>query len=284
MNIKSLHNNNNNNNNITNINNNLSNILLNNNNIESNNLLLGIYNLINKSEFNNKSINKSLNINNNVRYLHNNVNLNNKDLVLKLLLNNNLINNNNNNIINNNNNNNNNITLIDTNKDNNNVNIFNYMILSIDRLLNKLNDNSDNNNGLSRIISKYFGDKEINIKGINLKYEFNNSEILVKLIRKGISKRRRTLSRSFRFRLKNRIPLLNDKGILKTKISNTLIKNISLNNNILNIESNIKSLLFNKSLNINNNTTNMDIINDIKNYYNSTYNLSDDILYKYIIG
>lgn len=142
-----------------------------------------------------------------------------------------------------------NIDLLKINKINDKTNIYGYMVSYIDILLGNIINKNNKSNDIKMIISKYFGLKEVNISGINLKYEFNNPEILLKLIRKGISKRKRTLSRMFRFRLKNRIPLLNDKGILKNKISNNLLKNLSLNNNILNVEYNIKKVLFN-SINI----------------------------------
>lgn len=180
-----------------------------------------------------------------------------------------------------------NIDLLKINKINDKTNIYGYMVSYIDILLGNIINKNNKSNDIKMIISKYFGLKEVNISGINLKYEFNNPEILLKLIRKGISKRKRTLSRMFRFRLKNRIPLLNDKGILKNKISNNLLKNLSLNNNILNVEYNIKKVLFN-SINI---KKNINIYNDIKDYYNNLLIdndkdliLNNEILYKNIVG
>lgn len=192
-----------------------------------------------------------------------------------------------------------NIDLLKINKINDKTNIYGYMVSYIDILLGNIINKNNKSNDIKMIISKYFGLKEVNISGINLKYEFNNPEILLKLIRKGISKRKRTLSRIFRFRLKNRIPLLNDKGILKNKISNNLLKNLSLNNNILNVEYNIKKVLLNSVVN---NTLsgvpaplggaegkNINIYNDIKDYYNNLLidndlNLNNEILYKNIVG
>lgn len=192
-----------------------------------------------------------------------------------------------------------NIDLLKINKINDKTNIYGYMVSYIDILLGNIINKNNKSNDIKMIISKYFGLKEVNISGINLKYEFNNPEILLKLIRKGISKRKRTLSRMFRFRLKNRIPLLNDKGILKNKISNNLLKNLSLNNNILNVEYNIKKVLLNSVVN---NTLsgvpaplggaegkNINIYNDIKDYYNNLLidndlNLNNEILYKNIVG
>lgn len=194
-----------------------------------------------------------------------------------------------------------NIDLLKINKINDKTNIYGYMVSYIDILLGNIINKNNKSNDIKMIISKYFGLKEVNISGINLKYEFNNPEILLKLIRKGISKRKRTLSRMFRFRLKNRIPLLNDKGILKNKISNNLLKNLSLNNNILNVEYNIKKVLLNSVVN---NTLsgvpaplggaegkNINIYNDIKDYYNNLLIdndkdliLNNEILYKNIVG
>nr|YP_008474929.1 ribosomal protein S3 [Pichia kluyveri]AGS44206.1 ribosomal protein S3 [Pichia kluyveri] len=171
---------------------------------------------------------------------------------------------------------------------NSKLNVNGYIVSYVDILLGKIINKGTSNN-IKMIISKYFGLKEVEIKGINLKYEFNNPEILLKLIRKGISKRQRTLSRIFRFRLKNRIPLLNDKGVLKNKIANNLLKNMSLNNNILNVENNIKKeLLLLNELNKSNNNISY-INNDIKDYYNhldmdNNLTLNNEILYKNIVG
>lgn len=254
-----------------NINNNILNILnMNTNNNNNNRIINNIYsNLIN----NNKLIlSGKCNI-------HSKVKLDRKDLVLNYLLKNEI--NNNINI-----NNNNNINLIDINKMSDKTNLYGYMVSYIDILLGNIINKNNKSNDIKMIISKYFGLKEVNISGINLKYEFNNPEILLKLIRKGISKRKRTLSRMFRFRLKNRIPT-QGVGILKNKISNNLLKNLSLNNNILNVEYNIKKVLFN-SINI---KDNINIYNDIKNYYNNILldnnndlSLNNEILYKNIVG
>ena len=296
VNISILNNNNNNNNTLFNINNNLFNLLnllnnyINNNNynniISNTNILLNNYN------------NNNNNNNNNKCNIHSKIKLERKNIILNYLLKNEIINKNqmwiskieNNKINNINNNNNNNILKI--NKENDKTNIFGYMISYIDILLGNIINKSKKSNDIKMIISKYFGLKEVNITGINLKYEFNNTEILLKLIRKGISKRKRTLSRIFRFRLKNRIPLLNDKGILKNKISNNLLKNLALNNNILNVEYNIKNVLFNSINNNNiNNNNNNNIYNDIKDYYNNIslenkkdLSLNNELLYKNIVG
>lgn len=210
--------------------------------------------------------------------IHSKVKLERKDLVLNYLLKNDIM-------IKNIDNNNNNIDLLKINKISDKSNIYSYMISYIDILLGNIINKDIKSNDIKMIISKYFGLKEVNISGINLKYEFNNPEILLKLIRKGISKRKRTLSRMFRFRLKNRIPT-QGVGILKNKISNNLLKNLSLNNNILSVESNMKKVLFN-SVSINNNNN---IYNDIKDYYNNIsnndndLNLNNDLLYKNIVG
>ena len=286
--------NNNNNNTLFNINNNLFNLLnlLNNynNNNNYNNIISNTNILLNNYNNNNN--------NNNKCNIHSKIKLERKNIILNYLLKNEIINKNqmwiskieNNKINNINNNNNNNILKI--NKENDKTNIFGYMISYIDILLGNIINKSKKSNDIKMIISKYFGLKEVNITGINLKYEFNNTEILLKLIRKGISKRKRTLSRIFRFRLKNRIPLLNDKGILKNKISNNLLKNLALNNNILNVEYNIKNVLFNSINNNNiNNNNNNNIYNDIKDYYNNIslenkkdLSLNNELLYKNIVG
>ena len=275
------------------LNNNLSNLYSNNNINKSiiNNTLVNI------SILNNNYNNNNNNNNNNKCNIHSKIKLERKNIILNYLLKNEIINKNQmwiskieNNKINNINNNNNNILKI--NKENDKTNIFGYMISYIDILLGNIINKSKKSNDIKMIISKYFGLKEVNITGINLKYEFNNTEILLKLIRKGISKRKRTLSRIFRFRLKNRIPLLNDKGILKNKISNNLLKNLALNNNILNVEYNIKNVLFNSINNNNiNNNNNNNIYNDIKDYYNNIslenkkdLSLNNELLYKNIVG
>ena len=286
-NLSNLYSNNNINKSI--INNTLVNISILNNNYNNNNTLFNInnnlFNLLNL-------LNNNYNNNNNKCNIHSKIKLERKNIILNYLLKNEIINKNQmwiskieNNKINNINNNNNNILKI--NKENDKTNIFGYMISYIDILLGNIINKSKKSNDIKMIISKYFGLKEVNITGINLKYEFNNTEILLKLIRKGISKRKRTLSRIFRFRLKNRIPLLNDKGILKNKISNNLLKNLALNNNILNVEYNIKNVLFNS---INNNNIN-NIYNDIKDYYNNIslenkkdLSLNNELLYKNIVG
>lgn len=257
------------------------------NNIETlkvNNLVLNELNeilLINKvnstlsllSENNNKIINKKSVLNNQVRNIHNKVEV--KDLVSNYLLKNKL------NLLNNNKLNKSESLLNIKNNDNN---IINYMISSIDVLLGNLNSKDNKVNKLNMIISKYFGLKEVEIKGIHLKYEFNNTEILVKLIRKGISKKTRTVSRMFRFRLRNRIPLLYDKGVLKNRINSNLVKNLMLNNNILVVNDNLKTHLLNNNLSDLNNNENL--YNDIKDYLSSEnkYNLNDNILYKNIVG
>ena len=212
--------------------------------------------------------------------LHSKVKLDRKDLVLNYLLKNEISKNE---LINNNN-----LNLNEINKLNDNTKIYNYMISYIDILLGNIMNIKNKSNDIKMIISKYFGLKDVKISGINLKYEFNNPEILLKLIRKGISKRKRTLSRIFRFRLKNRIPLLNDKGILKNKISNNLLKNMSINNNILNIEHNLKQVLLNDINNNSNNGINIDRASD---YYNNILlgdkndlSLNNEILYKNIVG
>jgi hypothetical protein len=282
LNVSSILNNKNNkNNNIINenINNNILNILNTNNNNKNNNILINnIYkNVIN---YNTTLINNKCNI-------HSKVKLERKDLVLNYLLKNEIASNKN---ILLNNKSSSNMNLFNINKINDKTNIYGYMVSYIDILLGNIINKDIKSNDIKMIISKYFGLKEVSISGINLKYEFNNPEILLKLIRKGISKRKRTLSRMFRFRLKNRIPLLNDKGILKNKISNNLLKNLSLNNNILNVEYNIKKVLFN-SVNIKNN---INMYNDIKDYYDNILlsdnnsstdlTLNNDLLYKNIVG
>ena len=293
-NLSNLYSNNNINKSI--INNTLVNISILNNNYNNNNNTLfninnNLFNLLNL-------LNNNYNNNNNYKCnIHSKIKLERKNIILNYLLKNEIINKNQmwiskieNNKINNINNNNNNILKI--NKENDKTNIFGYMISYIDILLGNIINKSKKSNDIKMIISKYFGLKEVNITGINLKYEFNNTEILLKLIRKGISKRKRTLSRIFRFRLKNRIPLLNDKGILKNKISNNLLKNLALNNNILNVEYNIKNVLFNSINNNNiNNNYNNNIYNDIKDYYNNIslenkkdLSLNNELLYKNIVG
>lgn len=251
----------------------------------SNNVLLhnnnNIYNIINSNNNNNINLISKCN-------MHNKVKLERKDLVLNYILKNEIMKNNNinNNILIDNSD----INLFEVNKLNNKNNILGYMVSYIDILLGNIINKDMKSNDIKMIISKYFGLKDVNIEGINLKYEFNNPEILLKLIRKGISKRKRTISHMFRFRLKNRIPLLNDKGILKNKISNNLLKNLSLNNNILNVENNIKNVLLN-SINSYNKINN-NIYNDIKDYYNNlsmksendVNTLNNDLLYKYIVG
>lgn len=213
---------------------------------------------------------------NQIRNLHNKVEI--KNLVSEYLLKNKLDSLNLN--INNNNNN-----KIETKELlNNEKGLMSSMISSIDILLGNLNSKFGGNK-LNMIISKYFGLKEVEIKGIHLKYEFNNTEILVKLIRKGVSKKTRTVSRMFRFRLRNRIPLLYDKGVLKNRINSSLVKNLILKNNILVVSENINNSLLNNNnnLNIDNNDN---IYNDIKDYLNSSnkQNLNDNILYKNIVG
>lgn len=168
------------------------------------------------------------------------------------------------------------------NKENSKGGVYSYMISYVDILLNNIIGSGNKSNDIKLIISKYFGLKEVKIEGIHLKYEFNNPDILLKLIRKGISKRTRTLSRMFRFRLSNRIPLLNEKGILKNKINNNVMKNMLLSNNILNVEKNIrKNWLINQD---------MGDLNDIKDYNNNIIldsndlKLNNEILYKNIVG
>ena len=146
------------------------------------------------------------------------------------------------------------------------------MVSYVDILLNQIIGKGNKSNDIKLIISKYFGLKEVTIEGINLKYEFNNPDILLKLIRKGISKKTRTLSRMFRFRLSNRIPLLNEKGILKNKISNNVMKNMLLNNNILNVEKNIRVNMLNNlgsSYDKLGDDISVSYLNDIKDYNNS---------------
>ncbi len=270
---------------------NIENQLLNNKNKElnSNNEILNILkknNINNEIIINNKIFlknekNESLNLISNSCNLHTSVSkLERKDLVLNYLLKNDIKGLNN--IINKDSNK--NILLNNNVISKNDINISDYMISYIDILLGNIINKNGKSNDIKMIISKYFGLKEVSISGINLKYEFNNPEILLKLIRKGISKRKRTLSRIFRFRLKNRIPT-QSVGILKNKISNNLLKSISLNNNILNVEHNIKKVLFN-SVNINNDIS---IYNDIKDYYNNldidnNLTLNNDLLYKNIVG
>lgn len=270
---------------------NIENQLLNNKNKElnSNNEILNILkknNINNEIIINNKIFlknekNSSLNLISNSCNLHTSVSkLERKDLVLNYLLKNDIKGLNN--IINKDSNK--NILLNNNVISKNDINISDYMISYIDILLGNIINKNGKSNDIKMIISKYFGLKEVSISGINLKYEFNNPEILLKLIRKGISKRKRTLSRIFRFRLKNRIPT-QSVGILKNKISNNLLKSISLNNNILNVEHNIKKVLFN-SVNINNDIS---IYNDIKDYYNNldidnNLTLNNDLLYKNIVG
>lgn len=284
LNVSILNNKNNNiyNNNL--INDNVYNNILNLLNTNNNN---NIYNNIYKNVINSNNINNNNNILIEKCNIHSKVKLERKDLVLNYLLKNEIVSNNKNIVLNNKINN--NMDLFKINKENDKNNIFGYMVSYIDILLGNIINKDIKSNDIKMIISKYFGLKEVTISGINLKYEFNNPEILLKLIRKGISKRKRTLSRMFRFRLKNRIPLLNDKGILKNKISNNLLKNLSLNNNILNVEYNIKKVLFN-SVNINNN---INMYNDIKDYYDNLLlsdnnsndlTLNNDLLYKNIVG
>lgn len=254
----------------------------------SSNINKNILNILNKNSKNSNSlinnIYKNVILDNNKWVLttkcniHSNIKLERKDLVLNYLLKNDIKKIENNKNIKN-------IDLLKINEINDKTNIYGYMVSYIDILLGNIINNENKSNDIKMIISKYFGLKEVKISGINLKYEFNNPEILLKLIRKGISKRKRTLSRMFRFRLKNRIPT-QSVGILKNKISNNLLKNLSLNNNILNIENNIKKVLFNENLK---NTSN--IYNDIKDYYNnllldnnSNIDLNNDILYKNIVG
>lgn len=200
-----------------------------------------------------------------VRGLHNNIE---KDLISEYLLKNKIMKNN--------------INKVELNNTEGS-NIIGSMISSIDILLGNLNSKiikGVKENKLNMIISKYFGLKEVKIKGIHLKYEFNNTEILVKLIRKGISKKRRTVSRMFRFRLRNRIPLLYDKGILKNRINTSLISNLALRNNLLLVESNLDNKM------LNNKEVSSDLYKDIKDYLNSgnKTNLNDKILYKNIVG
>lgn len=200
-----------------------------------------------------------------VRGLHNNIE---KDLISEYLLKNKIMKNN--------------INKVELNSTERS-NIIGSMISSIDILLGNLNSKiikGVKDNKLNMIISKYFGLKEVKIKGIHLKYEFNNTEILVKLIRKGISKKRRTVSRMFRFRLRNRIPLLYDKGILKNRINTSLISNLALRNNLLLVESNLDNKM------LNNKEVSSDLYKDIKDYLNSgnKTNLNDKILYKNIVG
>ena len=266
--------------------NNILNLLNNNFNKNGNSLINNIYkNVINTNKL---VMIKKCNI-------HSKVKLERKDLVLNYLLKNEIISKNivPDHITHGAENRNENIDLLKINKINDKTNIYSYMVSYIDILLGNIINKNNKSNNIKMIISKYFGLKEVNISGINLKYEFNNPEILLKLIRKGISKRKRTLSRIFRFRLKNRIPLLNDKGILKNKISNNLLKNLSLNNNILNVEYNIKKVLLNSVVNntLSAEGKNINIYNDIKDYYNNllidndkNLNLNNEILYKNIVG
>jgi hypothetical protein len=250
-------------------------------NSKENELNISNLNWLNNIENSKSSLLSSSSLNNIslIRKLHTNENkliLNRKDLINNYLLktNNNL------NISSELDNN--KLNLLKLNKENDNLS--KYMVSYVDILLNKICGSSSNS--LKLIISKYFGLKEVEIEGINLKYEFNNPEILLKLIRKGIAKRTRTLSRMFRFRLTNRIPLLNDKIILKNKISENVLKTMELNNNILHTKN---TLIENLLTNYNNNNNDLDV--DAKDLYNNVslsdnndLRLNNDILYKNIVG
>lgn len=259
-------------NNVLNINNN--NNILNILNINTNNNIINkIYkNVIDTNKLIMTSSNSHSLLSGSVCNIHSKVKLDRKDLVLNYLLKNEIMKNNTINKIENKN-------LLEINK----TNIYGYMVSYIDILLGNIINKKNKSNDIKMIISKYFGLKEVNISGINLKYEFNNPEILLKLIRKGISKRKRTLSRMFRFRLKNRIPT-QGVGILKNKIENNLLKNLSLNNNILNVEYNIKN-------NINNIKVPTAYVDRAADYYNhllldnnKDLSLNNEILYKNIVG
>nr|YP_003127040.1 Rps3p [Brettanomyces custersianus]ACU32823.1 Rps3p [Brettanomyces custersianus] len=164
-----------------------------------------------------------------------------------------------------------------------------YIIWSVDKLLGNLNSEKGMNkefisNKLNIILSKYFNNKEIEIKPIQLKYEFNNSEILIKLNRRGVSKRTRTISRIFRFRLNKRIRLLNEKIILENEIKNRNNINLRLENDILHISNNIKNMLIESSVNNKlNNNLNWSY-NDIKDYYSNKKDLNNNLKYKNLIG
>ena len=168
------------------------------------------------------------------------------------------------------------------------INILNYINWSINKILGKLNTKGLNReNKLDNKLRLLIGEKEIEFKPIQLKYEYNNIDILNNINKRGISKKMRSLSRKYKFRLNKRINLINPKIIINkynnyNNINNynnlktfKLIKNNYINSISLNLNNNNK---LNKSSNL--------LLNDIKDYYNFKDNniLYDELRYKNIIG
>lgn len=160
----------------------------------------------------------------------------------------------------------------------------NYVVWSIDKLLGNLNNElglsiKDTNSRLSTILSRYFGDKDIEISPLPLKYSHNNSEIFIKTS-KGLISSTRDISDRKLIKINNRLPLINEKRVLSTIVSKMIAKG--------NILRDIESLLrVNISNDLKDNLLNIDdISNDLNNIIDYTVkgDLNKDIRYKNLTG
>ncbi|YP_008475086.1 ribosomal protein S3 (mitochondrion) [Ogataea philodendri] len=174
------------------------------------------------------------------------------------------------------------------NSSDNKPNYLQLIVFSINKLFNQLNGNNNINNKsiinvnkLSNILSKFFNNKKVIINPIHLKYEYNNTDILMRILSNSIDDENdRDIDRKFRKILLNRKLVLNDsKRILNTIKENKLVS-ISNRDNIYD-----NQLDYQKELNVNNSIDNIskESIRDIL-LPNMNINLSDNITNKYLVG
>ena len=153
------------------------------------------------------------------------------------------------------------------NNNNNNNNLYRlYYINMLSRIINLLNNDTNN---LSKILSYYYN-KNVTIEPIKLSYNYLNSDIFSKSI--SLDNINKGIKNEYSRLLNNNLPKLNDKNISINYINNIKYINKLKYNNIIN--------------NINNNNNNNNKLN-INNIYNNINinNLPINILmFKYLTG
>lgn len=172
-------------------------------------------------------------------------------------------------------------------------NLLDYINWSINKIIGKLNSKGLNkDNKLDNKLELIIKDKHIEFKPIQLKYEYNNIDILNNINKRAISKKTRSLSRKYKFRLNKRLNLTNPKLLINKYNYTNYLNNYNSLNTFKLIKNNYIHYLTHKLNNNNNNLYNHNnynynlLLNDIKDYYNYKNNniLLDELKYKNIIG
>nr|YP_004072425.1 ribosomal protein S3 [Ogataea polymorpha]ADT63572.1 ribosomal protein S3 [Ogataea polymorpha] len=179
-----------------------------------------------------------------------------------------------------------------TNNNNNNIpNYLQLIVFSINRMFGRLNKSSIGENNkwenykLANILSKFFNNKNVKMVPIQLKYEYNNIDILMKLIKNSMDdENQRNIDRTFRKVLINRrLRLESSDKVLDLIKTRKLTMLNDMNNKMLNMNNKLQNINLNSNLNNLNNKSYNDV-KELLTMKDQKLNLSDYLLNKYLVG